>query len=312
MLSAPFLATTYAISETGILPLFFRIPWKSPISMAMMCAMMAAVGVAEAALPKVMVLVDEKSLGTISTSEIEAMAVKLLGEKEVETVDQDMVQANLERVQKALKGAGDNRGAAALGREFGADVVLLGEAVVKPSARRIAESNLRAYQAAVTLRAVRTDNAVNLASASEDASVVALEDVAGSAKALKAAGKKALDAIIPAMLAKWEKTGGETAAKTKVNLDVTVGGVDQIWKLKATREKFKAMGKEIASVAQQSYAQGVAVFRIVSLLPSEELAEAVVMDPPPELKIQVVEIKPGALSLRVVEAEPEADEEASE
>lgn len=285
------------------------------ISMAMTVAIacaMAAVGVAEAALPKVMVLVDEKSLGTISTSEIEAMAVKLLGEKEVETVNQDMVQANLERVQKALKGAGDNRGAAALGREFGADVVLLGEAVVKPSARRIAESNLRAYQAAVTLRAVRTDNAVNLASASEDASVVALEDVAGSAKALKAAGKKALDAIIPAMLAKWEKTGGETAAKTKVNLDVTVGGVSQIWKLKATREKFKAMGKEIASVAQQSYAQGVAVFRIVSLLPSEELAEAVVMDPPPELKIQVVEIKPGALSLRVVEAEPEADEEASE
>lgn len=282
------------------------------LTVAIACAMAAAVGVAEAALPKVMVLVDEKSLGTISTSEIEAMAVKLLGEKEVETVDQDMVQANLERVQKALKGAGDNRGAAALGREFGADVVLLGEAVVKPSARRIAESNLRAYQAAVTLRAVRTDNAVNLASASEDASVVALEDVAGSAKALKAAGKKALDAIIPAMLAKWEKTGGETAAKTKVNLDVTVGGVDQIWKLKATREKFKAMGKEIASVAQQSYAQGVAVFRIVSLLPSEELAEAVVMDPPPELKIQVVEIKPGALSLRVVEAEPEADEEASE
>ena len=282
------------------------------MTVAIACAMAAAVGVAEAALPKVMVLVDEKSLGTISTSEVEAMAVKMLGEKEVETVDQDMVQANLERVQKALKGAGDNRGAAALGREFGADVVLLGEAVVKPSARRIAESNLRAYQAAVTLRAVRTDNAVNLASASEDASVVALEDVAGSAKALKAAGKKALDAIIPAMLAKWEKTGGETAAKTKVNLDVTVGGVDQIWKLKATREKFKAMGKEIASVAQQSYAQGVAVFRIVSLLPSEELAEAVVMDPPPELKIQVVEIKPGALSLRVVEAEPEADEEASE
>ena len=282
------------------------------MTVAIACAMAAAVGVAEAALPKVMVLVDEKSLGTISTSEIEAMAVKLLGEKEVETVDQDMVQANLERVQKALKGAGDNRGAAALGREFGADVVLLGEAVVKPSARRIAESNLRAYQAAVTLRAVRTDNAVNLASASEDASVVALEDVAGSAKALKAAGKKALDAIIPAMLAKWEKTGGETAAKTKVNLDVTVGGVDQIWKLKATREKFKAMGKEIASVAQQSYAQGVAVFRIVSLLPSEELAEAVVMDPPPELKIQVVEIKPGTLSLRVVEAQPEPDEEEAE
>lgn len=276
--------------------------------MAVVCAVVAAVGVAEAALPKVMVLVDEKSLGTISTSEVEAMAVKMLGEKEVETVDQDMVQANLERVQKALKAAGDNRGAAAIGREFGADVILLGEAVVKPSARRIAESNLRAYQAAVTLRAVRTDNAVNLASASEDASVPALDDVAGSAKALKEAGKKTLGALIPAMLEKWEKTAGGAAAATKVGLDVTVGGMDQIWKLKATREKFKAMDGQIASVVQRSYAQGVAVFHVESLLPAEELAEAIVMDPPDELKMQVVEIKPGALGLRVVEAKPEPGE----
>lgn len=276
--------------------------------MAVVCAVVAAVGVAEAALPKVMVLVDEKSLGTISTSEVEAMAVKMLGEKEVETVDQDMVQANLERLQKALKAAGDNRGAAAIGREFGADVILLGEAVVKPSARRIAESNLRAYQAAVTLRAVRTDNAVNLASASEDASVPALDDVAGSAKALKEAGKKTLGALIPAMLEKWEKTAGGAAAATKVGLDVTVGGMDQIWKLKATREKFKAMDGQIASVVQRSYAQGVAVFHVESLLPAEELAEAIVMDPPDELKMQVVEIKPGALSLRVVEAKPEPGE----
>lgn len=276
--------------------------------MAVVCAVVAAVGVAEAALPKVMVLVDEKSLGTISTSEVEAMAVKMLGEKEVETVDQDMVQANLERVQKALKAAGDNRGAAAIGREFGADVILLGEAVVKPSARRIAESNLRAYQAAVTLRAVRTDNAVNLASASEDASVPALDDVAGSAKALKEAGKKTLGALIPAMLEKWEKTAGGAAAATKVGLDVTVGGMDQIWKLKATHEKFKAMDGQIASVVQRSYAQGVAVFHVESLLPAEELAEAIVMDPPDELKMQVVEIKPGALSLRVVEAKPEPGE----
>lgn len=260
-----------------------------------------------AVLPKVMVIVDEKSLGTISTSEIEAMAIKMLGEKQVETVDQDMVQANLKRMQQALKGAGDNRGAAVLGREFGADIVLIGEAVVKPSARRIAESNLRAYQAAVTLRAVRTDNSVNLASASEDASIVALDDVAGSAKALKEAGKKALGGIIPAMLTKWEKSTGTEATKTKINLDITVGGVDQVWKLKAVREKLRSMSLVVESISQQSYAQGLAVFRAVSLVPSEELAEAVVMDPPDELKIQIVEIKPGALNLRAVEVEKETE-----
>ncbi len=276
--------------------------------LAALAAVTLSLTSAAAVLPKVMILVDEKSLGTISTSEIEAMAIKMLGEKHVETVDQDMVQANLQRMRQALKGAGDTRGAAALGREFGADIVLIGEAVVKPSARRIAESNLRAYQAAVTLRAVRTDNSVNLASASEDTSIVALDDVSGSAKALKEAGKKALGVLIPAMLTKWGKTTGVEAAKSKINLDITVGGVDQIWKLKAIREKLRSMKNEIDSVIQQSYAQGLVVFRAVSLLPSEELAEAVVMDPPADLKIQVIEIKPGSLSLRAVEVEVEAEE----
>lgn len=263
---------------------------------------LVAVNVFSAVLPKVMVIVDEKSLGTLSTSEIEAMAIKLLSAKDVVTVDQDMVAANLQRMKQAMKGAGDNRGAVALGREFGADVVLIGEAVVKPSAKRIADSNLRAYQAAVTLRAVRTDNSVNLASASADASIVGLEDVAGSAKALRAAGKKALDELIPAMLKKWEKSSDMSVASARVNLDITVGGMDQIWKLKAMREKLRSLDV-VDSVMQQSYAQGLAVFRTVSRVPSEELAEELVMNPPDELRVQIVEIKPGALSVRVVEVE---------
>lgn len=249
-------------------------------------------------MPKVMILVDEKSLGTVATSEIEALAVRKLAEQQVDTVDQDMVRANLKRVQQALKGAGDTRGAAALGREFGADVVLIGEAVCKPSARRIAESNLRTYQAVATLRAVRTDNSVNLASASEDVSVVGLDDVSGSAKALRAAGEKALDGLIPTMLKKWSEGGGSVN-----NLDITIGGVDQIWKLQAVREALRNRPSDISSVMQKSYAQGVAIFRVESRLPSEELAEALVLHPPDGLKVQVVEITPAALSLRAVEAQ---------
>ena len=256
-----------------------------------------------AAMPKVMVMVNEKAIGSISTSEVESMAVKMLGEKGIETVDQNMVQNNLDRIQKVFRGAGDNRAAAAIGREFGADVILMGEAIAKPNAAKIGDSNLRSYNAAATFRAVRTDNSVNLASASETATVVALDDITGSSKVLRKAAEQALAALIPQMIARWEKPGAVGLKPgEKVAVTLTVGGMDQIWKLKETRMRLKGMKDKVASVTQKSYSQGVAVFNVESLLPCEELAEELVMDPPTDLKVQVVEIRETTLNLRVVEA----------
>ena len=273
-------------------------------------AAIAAALAASAATPKVMVMVDEKALGSISTSEIETMAVKMLSEKGVETVDQSMVQANLERIQKALRGAGDSRAAAVMGREFGADVMLIGEAVAKPNAAKIGDSNLRSYMASASFRAVRVDNSVNIASASETATVVAMDDITGSSKALKAAGEKALKTVVPELVKKWKNpTAAGTAYEKRREIEITVGGMDQIWKLKETRVRLKNMKKEVESVTQKSYAQGVAIFRVKSFLPAEELAEALVLNPPSDLKVQVVEIHETTLSLRVVEAPKESDDE---
>ena len=264
---------------------------------------------ATAALPKMLVMVDEKALGSISTSEIETMVVKMLGEKGIETVDQNMVQSNLERIQKAFRGTGDNRAAAAMGREFGADAILIGEAVAKPNAGKIGDSNLRSYMASVSFRAVRIDNSVNVASASETATVIAMDDVNGSSRALRAAGEKALRKIVPELVEKWENPNAKgTAYEKRAMITITVGGMDQIWKLKEMRVRLKGMKKEVESVAQKSYAQGVAIFSVRSFIPAEELAEALVMNPPEDLKVQVVEIREATLNLRVVEA-PRKDEE---
>ena len=271
--------------------------------MVVAAAFVAASLAAGAAMPKVLVMVDEKALGSVSTSEIETMAVSKLAEKGVETVDQSMVQANLERIQKALRGTGDSRASAVLGREFGADVMLIGEAVSKPNATKIGDSNLHSYMASVMFRAVRVDNSVNVASASEYATVIAMDDITGSSKALRAAGEKALDAVIPTLIAKWNSPGdASAAANAKVGIEITVGGMDQVWKLKETRVRLKGM-KAVSGVQQKSYSQGAAIFRVESSIPSEELAEELVLNPPEGLKVQVVEIKPAVLSLRVVEAE---------
>ena len=279
-----------------------RSPLRGGRSVALFCAALLA-ALPLSAGPKVMLLVDEKSLGTIPTSEIEAMAVRMLAERQIETVDQDMLRANLKKRQDAMRDAGDDRGAAAMGREFGADVVILGEAVAKPSARRIGETNLRSYQAAVTLRAVRTDNSVNLASASEQATIVALEDVSGSAQSLQNAGRQCLNQLIPAMIEKWTRDVPESAVSADTpTIELTVGGLDQVWKLKAVRDRLRADTKQAISTTQRRYAQGIALFQVASPLPAEELAEALVLRPPEGLKMQVVEVAPGVISLRAVEA----------
>lgn len=265
------------------------------------CALLAGLPSAHAGMPKVMLLVDEKSLGTIATSEVEALAVAKLNEAGVPVADQDMVRSNIKKDQALLKMAGDPRGAAAMGLQYGADVIIIGEAVAKPSARRIAESNLRTYQAVVTLRAVRTDNSETIASASETASKVGLEDVVGSSQALKAAGELALAALIPKMVKAWETGSG--AAKRGAVISLTIGGVDKAWKLKGIREKLRGMEEAIVSVEQKSYTAGVATFEIEAVIPAEELSEQLVLNAPEGLKFQVLGVAKAKMDLRVVEAD---------
>ena len=270
-------------------------------------SLLAAATVAHAALPKVLVMVDEKVLGSISISEIETMAVKELGDKGIETVDRNKVQQNLERVQKAIRGAGDNRAAAALGREFDADVVLIGEAVSKPNAAKVGESNLRSYMVSVSFRAVRADNAESMASASETATIIATDDVDGSSRALRTAGGDALKKVVGEMVKKWLAAGSSSSGDgTPHELEMTVGGLDKVWKLREIRLRLKSLRKEVESVSQKSYAQGVATFAVTSLVSAEELAGTLVVNPPEDLKVQVVEIRETALSLRVVEV-PKGD-----
>lgn len=255
-------------------------------------------GTTMAATPKVMLLIDEKSLGTIPTAEVEALATRLLLDQQVNVVDQDMVKANLQKTQQSLRSAGDNRGASALGQQFGADVIIIGEAVAKPSARRIGDSNLRTYQAVTTLRAVRTDNSATIAASSEDASIVGLDDVAGSSKALKASGQKCLAALVPSMLKAWTEKTAPPAAGKSVPVELTIGGVDQLWKLKAIRDRLRGMPESIQTSTQKQYSAGLALFNLESLISAEELSEKLVLNPPDGLKMQVLEITSGKINLK--------------
>jgi len=251
--------------------------------------------------PKTMLLIDEKNMGSIATSEVESMAISRIRDNGGQVVDQDMVRSNLKRDQTMLKRAGDNRGAASLGLQYGADVIIVGEAVAKPSARRIADSNLRSYEAIVTVKAVRTDNSELLSSASESSTIVALEDVSGSSRALKAAAGAAFDKLMPSMVKQYKSQPRAVAggAVPKNTIAITVGGLDVYSKAVKVREALKAI-EGVESVLQKNFTAGVAMFDVVAGKAAEDLTEDVVIKAPQGLKYQVLDVAPGKIELRAI------------
>ena len=250
--------------------------------------------------PIVMLLVDEKNMGSIPTAEVEAIGMQMLINNNCKTVDQDMLRANIEQRKRMLKMVGDKRGAAALGSQFGADVVITGSAVCKPGARRISDSNIRTYQAVTTLRAIRTDNGNVLATASESGTGLDVEDVRGGSKALRASAESCFNKLIPQTLNAWQRGGpsSTTPLPYPFHIQMTFGGVDKLWKVKTLREDLKARDS-LSNVTQRNYTAGAVVFEVDSKLAAEELTEAIVLTPPDQLKIQALSIDSGKIVLRV-------------
>jgi hypothetical protein len=250
--------------------------------------------------PKVMLLIDERNLGSVPTAEVEALVGEKLLAAGVELVDQEMVRSSLKRDRDLMKLAGEARGAAVVGLQYGADILVSGEAVAKPSARRIAESNLRTFEATVTFRAVRTDNAVTLATVARTASVFGLDDTSGGSKALKTAGEQAVGEMLPKMLDGWRKGTAVGTDTGKVILKAS--GVDQMWKLNAVNGALEKMADGLANVQMLSYMAGLAVFEAQPKIAGAKIAEQLVLNPPEKLRVQVLNVSAGEIQFRVVPA----------
>jgi len=143
--------------------------------------------------PQVMVLLDEQATNGQAAVMSEALAVPLLLDRRVTVVDAGTVQANRDRLRALLIQEGDEQGALMAGLQLGADVGIGGTVETKRLAGQLAGSNLKSYLGTVTLRAVCTVDARLLATATDAATAIALDDATGTAKTLRLALAAALD-----------------------------------------------------------------------------------------------------------------------
>ena len=137
--------------------------------------------------PRFMIMIEEKNLGTYTVDEAEKVITAYLMANGMEVVDAELIKTNVDR-DKALQVMNASpRSAAAMGLQFGADVVLVGKAISKGSADQIKDTSFRSYQASVSLKAIRTDTAEILAMENREAAKIHVDDMAGGTLAIREA-----------------------------------------------------------------------------------------------------------------------------
>jgi hypothetical protein len=203
--------------------------------------------------PRLMVMVAEDNVGDLTTQVAETEMTRVFLEKNFEMVDKSQIDKirSSEQAQKAV--AGDAAAAAALGAEFGAELVIIGKAKTT-----IAEGmsqmlgGMSSAQADISARAIRTDTGVIMALSTMHGKGVHIAKSTAGTNSLQQAGKNLSDYLLQEIVKKWSQ---ETSSTMKVQVLIT--GVDFAG-LKKVKDALPTAVTAIKQLSQRSFAGGIA------------------------------------------------------
>jgi len=252
---------------------------------------------AGASMPRFMVMINEKNLGAYNVSEAENVITNYLLSKGLDVVDMELIKTNIDRDKALHAMMSGPQAAAALGLQFGAEVIIVGKAIAKGSAEHVKETSFRSYQARVSLKFIKTDTAEVLAYGSRSAARIHVDDVVGGSQAIHAATAGLIASLLPRVLGRWEKQGKKASHK----IQLVIGNVRQIWQIAAVKKLLREQIRGVSSVIQRSYVSGIAIFDINYGRDAQNLAEDLTLAKSGYFSLKVVGITPHKLDATLLE-----------
>ena len=249
--------------------------------------------------PRMMVIIDEKigsaeSGYTPNLSESETVIIQKFTEKGFNFVDQATVKKNIKRNMALQAIAGDDSAAAAIGLEYGAEAVIIGNAVAKLAGKGIAGTEMKSIHASVTARAVKADTGEILATASEKGATAHLDETVGGALAIKKASEKIASNLIDQIITKWS---GEVGGQTTVQLVIT--GIDFV-SLNKFKTIIQSQVRGVLKLNQRSFTAGVAVIDIETRTNAQSMAEELAMKNFETFKVEIIGLSANKIDMRVI------------
>lgn len=213
--------------------------------------------------PRTMVMFDEKNIGesynryhffSVDMTQAENTMIEVFQDKGFPMVDPATVRANIKREQVLAALEGNTKAAAAIGLSFEAEVVITGKAIAKVASTRIkALGDMKSCQANVNAKVVKTDDGTIIATGSEHAAAVHIDEMTGGIQAIEKATKKLAKKLIKKILKRWrEEFYTQTSVKLRVN------GLESQAQLNEFIGVLKYFMRGVKQVNQRNYAAGTA------------------------------------------------------
>ena len=217
--------------------------------------------------PRIMVVIPEEHLRRrMPDPAAETEIIRQFAKERFYVVDQSQVK-KIRYNDKTLTAArGDSEAAAAIGRKYGAEVIITGEAFSEFAGR---EKGMVLCSARVEIRAVKTDTAQILYADAKDISALAVSESIAAKRALQRTASLLAPDFIEEILA-WEEIGKEEGKM--VTVYVPSISYEQ---LMVVEETFAEKIAEIDRSIQRSYSGGIAEIEVIYRGESQNLARAI-------------------------------------
>jgi len=213
--------------------------------------------------PRTMVMFDEKNIGesynryhffSVDMTQAENTMIEVFQDKGFPMVDPATVRANIKREQALAALEGDTRAAAAIGLSFEAEVVITGKAIAKVASSRIkALGDMKSCQANVNAKVIKTDDGTIIATGSEHAAAVHIDEITGGTQAIEKATQKLSKELIKKILKKWrDEFYTQTTVKLRIN------GLESQAQLSEFIGILKYYMRGVKQANQRNYAAGTA------------------------------------------------------
>jgi hypothetical protein len=285
------------------LPNTYEVALTATVSTASLKDDLAAIGILlqRKGLPRMMVIIEEKNIEqhqwvreAHNLNSAEQKVQEIFRNRGFDFVDQKTAFRNLKRDQEMAINRGDTQAAVTLGNRSGAEVVITGNAIAKKSSTNVDLGGMISIQANVNMRAIRTDNADIIATASASAPQVHIDDITGGVLAIQKASEKAAEQLSEQIIATWSE---DLASGMRVNL--IVHNLQSFGDLNDFKFVLRDYTRGTKSVDLRSFAAGVAEFDVETTSTANDMAQSLTTKDLEKFTVEVLGVTQNRLELEV-------------